>query len=145
MRKAFVTPVVELGMRVLGTISDAKGCELRALQELWPEVPHHVCPFPVLRDTSQTAIEADNAAKTAIRTRFQATLREVGKPIKKALETASPQEAEQLRVRDAYATGIVSALTTAGVQPLTFATVQASQMLEEIEARGQKVRTQGES
>jgi hypothetical protein len=70
-------------------------------------------------------------------------VREVRKQIKKALETASPQEAEQLRVLDAYATGILTALNTDGVQPLTFATVQASQILEEIEASLQNLLKKG--
>jgi hypothetical protein len=143
--KALLTPVVELEVKVLGTISDAQERELLALQQLWPEVPHQVCPFHVRRDASKTAFEADKATKTAIRTRFQPKAREVRTQIKKALETASSQEAEQLRVLDAYATGIVTALNTNGVQPLTCATVQASQMLEEIEASLQNVLQKGGS
>lgn len=141
--KALLTPVVELGVKVLGTISDAQESELLALQELWPEVPHQVCQFHALRDASKTAFEADKAAKTAIRKRLQPKIREVRKQIKKALETAAPQEAAQLRVLDAYATGILTALNTDGVQPLTFATVQASQMLEEIESSLQNVLKKG--
>lgn len=47
--KTLLAPVVELGVRVLGTISDAQESELLALQELWPEVPHQVCQFHALR------------------------------------------------------------------------------------------------
>ncbi|GHO61411.1 hypothetical protein KSC_093760 [Ktedonobacter sp. SOSP1-52] len=141
--KALLTPVVELGVKVLGTISDAQESELLALQELWPEVPHQVCQFHALRDASKTAFEADKAAKTAIRKRLQPKVRAVRKQIKKALVTASPQEAEQLRVLDAYATGILTALNIDGVQPLTFATVEASQMLEEIEASLQHLLKKG--
>lgn len=71
-RKALVTPVVELGVKGLGTISDAPERELLALQELWPEVPHQGGPFPVRPDASTTACAADNAMKTAIRKRFHA-------------------------------------------------------------------------
>ena len=39
------------------------------------------------------------------------------KQIKKYLVTASPQEAEQLAVLDDYANGILTALTTDGLQP----------------------------
>lgn len=92
--KALLTPVVKLGVKVLGTISDAQESELLALQELWPQVPHQVCQFHALRDASKTAFEADNAAKTAIRKRLQPKLREVRKQIKKTLLTASPQKAE---------------------------------------------------
>lgn len=141
--KGLLAPVVELGVKVLGTISDAQESELLALQEIWPEVPHQVCQFHALRDASKTAFEADKATKTAMRKYFQPKVREVRKQIKKALEIASPQEAEQLRVLDAYATGILTALNTDGVQPLTFATVEASQMLEEIEASLQNVLKKG--
>jgi len=41
----------------------------------------------------------------------------VRKQIKKYLVTASPQEAEQLAVLDDYANGILTALTTDGLQP----------------------------
>jgi hypothetical protein len=53
--KALLALVVALGVKVLGTISDAQESELLALQELWPQVPHQVCQFHVLRDASKTA------------------------------------------------------------------------------------------
>jgi hypothetical protein len=103
--KALLAPVVALGVKVLGTISDAQESELLALQELWPEVPHQVCQFHVPRDASKTAFEADKTVKTAIRKRLQPKVRDVRKQIKKALVTALPREADQLRVLDEYATG----------------------------------------
>src|SRR5438874_1854804 len=132
--KALLAPVVALGVKVLGTISDAQESELLALQELWPDVPHQVCQFHALRDASKTAFEADKAVKTAMRKRLQPKVREVRKQIKKRLVTASPQEAEQLAVLADYANGILTALNTDGLQPFKYATVEASQMLEEIEA-----------
>jgi len=44
---------------------------------------------------------------------------EVRKQIKKRSATATPTEAEQLAVLDEYATGIVTALNTDGLQPFT--------------------------
>jgi hypothetical protein len=132
--KALLAPVVTLGVKVLGTISDAQESELLAVQELWPDVPHQVCQFHVLRDASKTAFEADKQVKTAMRKRLQPKVREVRKQIKKHLATASPQEATQLAVLDNYATGILTALNTDGLQPCKYATVEASAMLEEIAA-----------
>jgi hypothetical protein len=83
--------------------------ELLAVEELWPDVPHQVCQFHVLRDASKTAFEADKQVKTAMRKRLQPKVREVRKQIKKHLATASPPEAQQLAVLDEYATGIVTA------------------------------------
>ena len=65
--------------------------ELLAVEELWPDVPHQVCQFHVLRDASKTAFEADKQVKTAMRKRLQPKVREVRKQIKKHLVTASPK------------------------------------------------------
>jgi hypothetical protein len=132
--KALLTPVGSLGARVLGTISDAQERELLALQDLWPEVPHQVCQFHVLRDASKQAFEADQQAKTALRKHLDPKVREVRKQIKKHRSTASLPEATPLAVLDDSATGIMTALTTDGLQPFTYATVQATAMLDEIEA-----------
>jgi len=132
--KALLAPVVALDARVLGTISDAQESELLALEQLWPEVPHQVCQFHALRDASKSAFEADKAVKTAMRKRLQPKVRAVRKQIKKQLPTAAPDEARQLAVLDDYATGVLTALNSDGLQPFKYATVEASEMLDEIEA-----------
>jgi hypothetical protein len=53
--------------------------------------------------------------------------------IKKRLATTSPQEAQRLMALNDDATGIVTDLNTDGLQPSKYATVQATQMLDEIE------------
>src|SRR5438067_1398888 len=53
--KALLAPVATLDVKVLGTITDAEVCELMAVAQLWPEVPHQVCQFHVLRDASKPA------------------------------------------------------------------------------------------
>lgn len=132
--KALLAPVVTLGVKVLGTISDAQESELLAVEELWPEVPHQVCQFHALRDASQSAFEADKQVKTAMRKQLQPKVRAVRKQLKKQIPQTLPDEAKQLAVLDDYATGIVTALNTDGLQPFKYATVEASAMLEEIEA-----------
>jgi hypothetical protein len=131
-------------VKVLGTITDAQESELLAVEELWPEVPHQVCQFHGLRDASKTAFEADKALKTAMRKRLPPKVREVRKQIKKYLVTASPQEAEQLAVLDDYANGIITGLNSEGLQPFKYATVEASQMLDEIQASLQHLCKKGE-
>jgi hypothetical protein len=137
--KALLSPVVALKVKVLGTISDAQESELLAVQELWPDVPHQVCQFHVLRDASKTAFDADKQIKTAMRKRLQPKVREVRKQIKKHLVRASPHEAKQLAVLDDYATGILTALNTDGLQPFKYATVEESSMLDDIEASLQQL------
>src|SRR5437660_3853957 len=64
--KALLAPVGALGVKVLGTNTAAQESELKAVEELWPEVPHQVCQFHALRDAAQPAFDADRAVKTAM-------------------------------------------------------------------------------
>ncbi len=132
--KALLAPVVALEVKVLGTITDAQESELKAVEDLWPQVPHQVCQFHALRDASKAAYETDKQVKTAMRKRLQPKVRALRKQIKKRLSTASPDEAKQLAVLDDYATGVLTALNTDGLQPFKYATVEESSMLDEIEA-----------
>jgi hypothetical protein len=141
--KALLAPVVALGVKVLGTISDAQESELKAVEELWPEVPHQVCQFHVLRDASQSAFDADKAVKTAMRKQLQPKVRAVRKQLKKQVPTSSPDEARQLTVLDEYASGMLTALNTDGLQPFTYATVEAAPALDEVEASLQQLEKRG--
>ena len=125
--KALLAPVVALRVKVLGTITDAQESELKAVEEWWPQVPHQVCQFHALRDASQGAFEADKKIKTAIRKQLQPKIRAVRQQLKKQIPKAKPEEAEQLAVLDDYASGIVTALNTDGLQPFTYAAVEAAQ------------------
>jgi hypothetical protein len=99
--KALLAPVVALErerkVKVLGTITDAEVCELKAVEELWPEVPHQVCQFHVLRDAGQEAYAADKKVKTAMRKHLQPKIRVVRKQLKKQIPTASPKARQTAR------------------------------------------------
>src|SRR5438876_2032695 len=101
--KALLTPVVALGVKVLGTITDAQESELKAVEELWPQVPHQVCQFHALRDASQGAFEADKAVKTAMRKQLQPKVRALRKQFKRDIPQGSVDEAKQLPVLHEYA------------------------------------------
>jgi len=145
--KALLAPVVALGVerkvKVLGTITDAQESELKAVEALWPEVPHQVCQFHALRDASKSAYERDKQVKTAMRKQLQPKVRAVRKQIKKRLPTASPDEAKQLAVLDDYATGVLTGLNTDGLQPFKYATVEATALLDEIEASLEQLSKKG--
>ncbi len=145
--KALLAPVVALGVerkvKVLGTITDAQESELKAVEALWPQVPHQVCQFHALRDASKSAFEADKQVKTAMRKQMQPKVRAVRKQIKKRLPTASLDEAKPLAVLEDYAAGLLTALNTDGLQPFTYATVEESSMLDEIEASLEQLLKKG--
>src|SRR5438876_11395331 len=103
--KALLTPVVALGVKVLGTITDAQESELQAVEQLWPDVPHQVCQFHALREASRPGFDADRAVKTALRKHVQRKIKAVRKQLKEQIPAAPSAEAEQLAVLDDYALG----------------------------------------
>src|SRR5512135_2376195 len=145
--KTLLAPVVALEVerkvKVLGTITDAQESELKAVEELWPQVPHQVCQFHALRDASQGAYAADKKIKTAIRKQLQPKIRAVRQQLKKQIPQATSEEAEQRAVLADYASGIVTALNHDGLQPFTYAAVEAAQALDEVQARLQRLGKKG--
>ena len=61
----------------------------------------------------------------------------------KQIPKAKPEEAEQLAVLDEYASGLVTALNTDGLQPFTYAAVEAAQALDEMEASLARLEKRG--
>lgn len=141
--KALLASVVALEVPVLGTITDAQESELMAVEQLWPEVPHQVCQFHVLRDAAEPAYEQDRKVKTAMRKHLQPKVKAVRKQLKRQMTQAESPEAEQLAVLDDYAGGILSALNRDGTAPFDFAAVQTAQDLDEVEASLQRLSKKG--
>jgi hypothetical protein len=141
--KALLAPVVALGVKVLGTITDAQESELKAVTELWPKVPHQVCQFHALRDAGQPAFEADKQVKTAMRKALQPKVRALRKQLKRDIPQSTTAEAEQLSVLDAYAGGVLSALNRDGLAPFEFATVRSAEDLDDVEASLQRLVKKG--
>ena len=141
--KALLAPVGALGVKVLGTITDAQESELKAVEELWPRVPHQVCQFHALRDAAQPAFEADKKVKTAMRKQLQPKVRALRKQLKRDIPQGSAAEANQLSVLDEYTTGVLSALNRDGIAPLDFATVHTAEDLDEVEASLQRLSKKG--
>lgn len=73
--KALLAPLAALDVKVLGTITEAQESELRAVEQLWPDVPHQVCQFHILREASRPSFELDRKLKTTMRKRFQPKVR----------------------------------------------------------------------
>jgi hypothetical protein len=67
----------------------------------------------------------------------------VRKQLKRDIPQAEADEAEQLTVLDTYASGILSALNRDGLAPFDFATVEAAEDLDEVEASLQQLAKKG--
>ena len=132
--KQILAPVVALQVPVLGTISDAQESEMKALQELWPDVPHQVCQFHVLREASRPAYEEDRKINTAMRKAMQPKVKSVRKQIKSYIrkEQKTAAEIEQLTILDDYALGIQTALNMDGTLPFKYAGLAGKEVLDEL-------------
>lgn len=142
--KGLLAPVATLPVKVLGTITDAQESELLAVEQLWPEVPHQVCQFHVLRDASKAAFEEDRKVKTAIRKQLQPKVRDLRRQLKRDLPQVSSAEADQLCVLDDYASGVLSTLNRDGLAPLNFAAVQIGEDLDAVDASLQRLVKKGD-
>jgi hypothetical protein len=78
-----------------------------------------------------------------MRKQLQPKVRAVRKQLKKQIPQAKPEEAEQLAVLDDYASGLLTALNTDGLQPFTYAALEAAQALEEVEASLERLEKRG--
>ena len=62
--KALLAPVVAFEeVKVLGTITDAQESELKAVEELWPQVPHQVCQFHALARRIEIGLRGGQAGQ----------------------------------------------------------------------------------
>jgi hypothetical protein len=143
--KQILAPVVELEVPVLGTISDAQESEVKALQELWPDVPHQVCQFHVLREASKPAYEEDRKINTEMRKSMQPKINSVRKQIKRHIQKRqkTAEEIEQLDVLGDYALGIQTALNMDGVLPFKYAGLAANEVLDDIETSLNRLEEKG--
>ena len=108
--KRLLAPVDQLGVPVLGVISDAQHTELLAVAQLWPNVPHQTCQFHYLREASQPIYEVDRSTRTAMRKtigkRLKKTRNQLAYHLRKEHTGAQAKaEQEQLQVLSDYADG----------------------------------------
>ena len=141
--KALLAPVVQLGVRVLGTITDAQESELQAVEQVWPDVPHQVCQFHALREASRPGFDADRKIKTAMRKQLQPKVRELRKQLKRDISQAEACEAEQLSVLDDMALGTLTALNRDGTLPFVYPAVQAQEDLNDVAASLERLAKKG--
>ena len=91
--KTLLTPVAELELPVLATLSDKQGCVRKALEETWPEVPHQWCQSHYLSQVTRPIYDRDRALKTDLRQTIRQAVRKSMKEVLSRLESPafSPQ------------------------------------------------------
>lgn len=87
--KALLKPVVDMGLPVLATVSDKQGCVRKALQEVWPDVPHQWCQSHYLGHATRPIYDHDSALKTEMRKTIRQEIRaSVGEVLSDTEESA---------------------------------------------------------
>jgi len=137
--KEILEPVVRLNLPILGTISDSQKAEVLALSQLWPDVPHQVCHFHVLRDAGQPIFDEDKQVKTEIRKNLQTKIRNLRKQIKSQMKRAGEAEAGQLAILDDYSAAVQTAVNRDGTAPLDYAGIASYDELDKIAASLEKL------
>ena len=74
--KALLKPVVDMGLPILATVSDKQGCVRKALQEVWPDVPHQWCQSHYLGHATRPIYNYDSALKAEMRKTIRREIRE---------------------------------------------------------------------
>lgn len=130
--KRILAPVKALPVKVLGTISDAQESEELALQELWPQAPHQVCQYHVLREAARAGFEQESALKRDMRTSVMPKLRKFRRSLDKQMPQVTAAEAEQLAVLKEYAQGVQTALNFDSTLPFEYGGIEAAEALDEV-------------
>lgn len=135
---ALLQPIHDLGLPVLGAISDAQQSLLQAIAGLWPAIPHQICQFHYLREASRPMYELDRGLRTQMRKAIQQPVRDVRSQIARQLtkldadDPTSAQTSAQLQLLDDYALAIQTALNLDGQQPFRYASLAVDDTLTEI-------------
>lgn len=85
---ALLEPVQELGLPILSTVSDKQGSVRKALETMWPDMPHQWCQSHYLGNTTRPIYERDSSLKTDMRKTIRKEIRESTGEILADVETS---------------------------------------------------------
>lgn len=122
--------VKELGIPVVGVVSDKQESILRAIQQEFPGVPHQVCQLHYLRDLSLPWVEEDRPLKTQLKKEIRG-IRDVERRAEK-LE-AIPEAQIEAKVAKDYCLALRTVMNDDGKYPLEPPGIQLYERLEKIE------------
>ena len=68
--------VADLGLPILATVSDKQGSVRKALEEVWPDIPHQWCQSHYLGNATRPIYDRDSELKTELRKTIRREIRE---------------------------------------------------------------------
>lgn len=135
---ALLRPIRDLGVPVVGAVSDGQESLLQAIAALWPEIPHQLCQFHYLREATRPMFDVDRKVRKQIRKALQQDVRAVRRQIETHTSTLDRQEvddqqtAAQLQILDDYALAAQTARNVDALQPLQYASPVVEDALDAI-------------
>lgn len=132
---ALLRPIRELGVPVIGAVSDAQESLLQAIAALWPDIPHQVCQFHYLRAASRPMYDVDRTLRKQIRRAIQQDVRTVRRQLEAHAGKLDQTDADdqrttaQLQILDDYALAAQTALNLDALQPFQYASTAVDDAL----------------
>jgi hypothetical protein len=96
--KQVLSPVVALGVPVIGIISDAQKSLRDAISALWPDVPHQTCQFHYLQEAARPIFEVDRGMRAKMRKSLTEKLRPLRPQIERRIQSIAQEETEEARI-----------------------------------------------
>jgi hypothetical protein len=124
---AFLQPIADLGLPVLGVISDAQESIRGAVSAVFPDVPHQICQYHALREAARPLFEVDRHLAVQVRKEL-GDVREIANQV--AQDPANDPERE---VVEDTVLAVRQVTRTNGVLPFEFAGLR---MLDDLQALG---------
>jgi hypothetical protein len=142
LRKALLEPMQvlaeQLGLPILGVVSDAQESIRLAVRAALPGVPHQCCQFHCLRDAGTLTFEADRSMKTALKQRLRSPLGRLQSSIAKL-----PADDRWRPILADYALAIHTTLLEGGVAPFALGGVRVFDDLSALAASLKRCREKG--
>ncbi|MDT3425146.1 hypothetical protein J2Z22_000659 [Paenibacillus forsythiae] len=90
---ALLKPLKDLGLPVIGLVSDGQKSIRLAMEETWPDTPYQYCPYHYLKDIAKPVVNLDRKLKTGLKKSLWG-LREIEKQVQDddSVEDAFPEQ-----------------------------------------------------
>ena len=138
--KEVFSPVVALGVPVIGIISDAQKSLRDAVASLWPDVPHQTCQFHYLQEAARPIFEVDRGMRAKMRKTLTEKLRplrpQIARPIQSLAEVQTEEaqnERQQLQIISDYVVAAQASCHVDGKLPFDYPGLKGFQSLEALD------------
>lgn len=138
--KEVLSPVVALGVPVIGVISDAQKSLRDAVAALWPDVPHQTCQFHYLQEAARPIFELDRGMRAKMRKTLTEKLRPLRPQIERHLQALAQEKTEaaqierqQLQIIAEYVVAAQASCHVDGKLPFDYPGVKGYQSLDALD------------